>query len=353
MKRYTGQKALYEAISRSRAKAKQHSILERLRPAILKPEVPTDLEPQPKAEPQEISEPTPEPAVEELTDAQTVETPAQSVFELPLETDPVLDVPPEPLSEMSRPPAVRAEPAVPPQPVERVAHVVPPTPVQTWLRPRPVQLNEGRIEVSVPYYIGAIAGIVFLMVVLVAYRLGQARPAGPGNDAARSAEDAGNRSRATADLPTRATEPGPTTAGAERPPGNPAAAGAVRQDASPVVSRGDNWIVLVQHKNQEDLVPVRDYFARHGIDLFILDLDKAPAIFAQYGLDASRLPTGGGFLLVTRNAYDNPNVAGSEGQKIVKRIAEVGAQYKAESGDKLFAPGYFSDAYGMKIRKPN
>jgi len=344
MKRYTGQKALYEAISRSRAKAKQHSILERLRPAILKPEVPTDLEPQPTAETQEVSEQPPEPAIEDSTGPQAAETPAESVLELPLEMDPVLDVPPEPLSEISPPPVARAEPAVISKPVERVAHTVPPTPVQTWLRPRPVQLNEGRIEVSVPYYIGVIAGIVFLMVVLVAYRLGQARPAG----------DAGNRSVATAAPPTRATEPGPTmTTGVERPPANPATAGAARQDASPVVSRGDNWIVLVQHKNQEDLVPVRDYFARHGIDLFILDLDKAPAIFAQYGLDASKLPAGGGFLLVTRNAYDNPNVAGSEGQKIVKRIAEVGAQYKAESGDKLFAPGYFSDAYGMRIRKPN
>jgi len=99
------------------------------------------------------------------------------------------------------------------------------------------------------------------------------------------------------------------------------------------------------------LVPVVDHFARNGIDLFILPLDQAPAIFAEYGLDSSRLPAGGGFLLVTKKAYDNPNVPGSEGEKIVKRIAEVGALYKAQSGDKLFAPKYFSDAYGMRIRK--
>ncbi len=38
MKRYTGQQALYEAISRSRAKTKQGSILEKLRPEHSKPE---------------------------------------------------------------------------------------------------------------------------------------------------------------------------------------------------------------------------------------------------------------------------------------------------------------------------
>jgi hypothetical protein len=340
MKRYTGQKALYEAISRSRAKAKQHSILERLRPVLLRPETPAGQEPLPTAEPQEASEQTPEPVVEESPEPQVVETPPQSVLKLPLEPDPVPEAQPEPLSEMS-----------PPRPLERMVHTVPPTPVQTWLRPRPVQLNEGRIEVSVPYYVGAIAALVFLMVVLVAYRLGQARPGGQGDDGVPPTEAVADKSGSPASPPTRTTEPSPTTSNVERPPVNPMAAASGRQDASPIVSQGDNWIVLTRYNRREDLEPVVDHFARHGIDLFILPLPQDPALFAQYGLDAAKLPRGSGFLLVTVKAYDNPNVEGSEGNKMLRRIAEVGAQYKAPSGLESFAPNYFSDAYGMKIRK--
>ncbi len=73
------------------------------------------------------------------------------------------------------------EPVVKPRPIERAAHLVVPSPVQTWLKPRPVQLNEGRIEVSVPYYVGAIAGLVVLVVVLAAFRLGQAGSDGQVN----------------------------------------------------------------------------------------------------------------------------------------------------------------------------
>ena len=55
MKRYTGQQALYEAISRSRAKAKQGSILEKLRPESFKPEDPAVQAPTPPTEPEQAS----------------------------------------------------------------------------------------------------------------------------------------------------------------------------------------------------------------------------------------------------------------------------------------------------------
>jgi len=314
--------------------------------------MPGNQEPGPAVELEPASDATPEqPAVEESPEPQTVQTPPESAIESPLEAEPASEAPPEPPLEMLPPPTARVEPEdVTPRPVERVVHAVAPSPVQTWLRPRPVQLNEGRIEVSVPYYVGAIASIVLLMVVLVAYRLGQARPGGQGSDAGRPAEAAQGKSVLPADPPTRTTPANATTSGEAPLPANPRTASTAGQGASPVASQGDNWIVLVKHKNGEDLVPVQDFYARYGIDLFILPLDQAPAIFAQFGLDASRLPAGPGFLLVTKNAYDNPNVAGSEGSKMVKRIAEVGALYKAHTGDKLFAPNYFGDAYGMKIR---
>ena len=54
MKRYTGQQALYEAISRSRAKAKQGSILDKLLPDHAKQETATP-GPVPPVEPQHLS----------------------------------------------------------------------------------------------------------------------------------------------------------------------------------------------------------------------------------------------------------------------------------------------------------
>ena len=160
MKRYTGQQALYEAISRSRAKAKQGSILEKLRPEPSKPEKPAIQESTPTVGPEQAAEQTPGPAVQEPVEPQAAETPLQPQAEPEPPTQPVVETALEALSEAAAEPAESVEPVVRPRPVERVAHLAPPKPVQAWLRPRPVQLNEGRIEVSVPYYVGAIVGLV-------------------------------------------------------------------------------------------------------------------------------------------------------------------------------------------------
>jgi hypothetical protein len=75
-------------------------------------------------------------------------------------------------------------------------------------------------------------------------------------------------------------------------------------------------------------------------------------LFAKYNLDAGRLPSGDGFLLVTADFFENPRLAGTNGYKMLQKIIEVGARYKgkAPSGYESFAPNYFSDAYPMKMR---
>lgn len=346
MKRYTGQKALYEAISRSRAKAKQHSILEKLRPVLLKPETPAGQEPKPAAEPLPVVEQMSEPVVEESPQPEVAQTPSQQVVELPFQEASESVPSQEQISEMSA--SVTPVELVSSRPLERVIRPAPPSPVQTW-RPRPVQFNEGRIEVSVPYYVGGIAGIVVLLVVLVAYRLGQAQPGTPDSSVGSPIETVVDRPGSAASSLTRTEQPTPAS-NTDRPKGNPPATATGQQDTTAPTSQGDNWIVLTRYQTRKDLEPVVEHFGRHGIDLFILPLDQAPALFAQYGLNAAKLPRGSGFLLVTVKAYDNPNVAGSEGNKMLTRIAEVGAQYKASNGLESFAPNYFSDAYGMKIR---
>lgn len=346
MKRYTGQKALYEAISRSRAKAKQHSILEKLRPVLLKPETPAGQEPKPAAEPQPVVEQTLEPVVEESPQPEVAQATPEPVVELPFQAEPELEPVPEPISEMSAPVA-SIEPASTPRPAERVIRPASPTPVQTW-RPRPVQFNEGRIEVSIPYHIGAIAALVFLVVVLVAYRLGQAGN-GPAVDNAGGQAQAGVTASGTTPSQRVQTPPQNTATPtvAQTPVDTSPAPVDVRQDAPPTRRQGDHCIVLAQYRTKEDFEPVVQHFAEHGIRLVSLPINLMRRVFVEQGLNPGVLPSGDGFLLVTNDYYTNTDVL-----KMKQRIAEVGKLYKgkAPAGRESFAPNYFSDAYPMKIR---
>lgn len=349
MKRYTGQQALYEAISRSRAKAKQGSILERLRPEPPKPEDPAQPLRTP-TEPEKAPEQVSETARPEPIGPHVVETPPQPVVEQEPQVVPV-EMPPETLSETSPEHIDQFEPAVWSRPVERIAPPSPPSPVRTWLRPRPVQLNEGRIEVSVPYYIGIIAGLAVMMVVLAAFRLGQARSGGQANAAARQVQPVVDRPGAPVNPQAASAPQNAMTTETSRPQANPTAPNEARQ-ATPVAAvQGDHWLVLAQYKQEKDFEPVVQHFAGHGIKLGVVAIPALREYLAKNGINAGGL-SGDGFLLVTAEAFENPNVAGTDGYKMKQRIAEVGALYKgkAPSGYESFAPNYFRDAYPKKIR---
>jgi hypothetical protein len=349
MKRYTGQQALYEAISRSRAKAKQGSILDKLLPDASKTETPAAGQ-TPPGEPQQVqSVPAIEPLPQTPAVPSAVETPPQPVIEQTPQVEPRVEVPAEPMAELASPPLETAEPIVKSRPIERVSHPAPPSPVQTWLKPRPVQLNEGRIEISVPYYVGVIAGLVVLVIVLVSYRLGQGGSGGQANDAAPKVQSVSDRST---NPPSGSMPQGATAANTSQPLSSPVTPGAAGQDVTAAVAQGDHMLILARSRRQEDFEPVVRYFHENGIEVTSASLDALRRTFAEYKLDVSRLPSGDGFLLVTANFYGNPKVAGTDGFKIKQRITEVGATYKgkAPSGYESFAPNYFSDTYGMKVR---
>lgn len=350
MKRYTGQQALYEAISRSRAKAKQASILEKLRPEPPQPDDPAAPS-QPPMEPEQTPAPIQEPAAQEPIEPQAVETP-QPVVEEQAQPVPV-ELPPEPASEVSPEPVDQFEPTVWSRPAERVLHPASPSPVKTWLRPRPVQLNEGRIEISVPYYVGVIAGLVILVVVLTAYRIGQGRSNGQVADAAGKQVQPGTDGSGARPNPPMGTSPQNTTAtDTGRPQSNPGSPTATRQGAAVAASQGDHWLVLATSKQESDFEPVVRHFAEHGIKLGVVSFSALREHLTKVGLNPGVVPSGDGFLLVTYDALENPNVPGTDGYKMKQKITEVGALYKgkAPAGYESFAPNYFRDAYPMKIR---
>lgn len=298
MKRHTGQKALYEAISRSRAKAKRGSILERLRPEVPKQDKPDREEPGARPEP--------------------VQAPA----------------------EVAKPPVKRPPPVVKPKPVEKAGG--PASPGQTWLRPKPVQFNAGRIEISVPYHIAVPVALAMVLVILIAFKLGQIdQRAEPSAPQAESASPARAPERPTSESATIGTANRPEPATAAVPPGS----GALTE------SQRDHWIVLAQYKRKADLEAVERYFDQSGIDVLVVSIEEVRQVFADRGLNAGVLPSSEGYLLVTNGLYNNPENPGTDGSEMKKRIQDLGRGYKAPQGYESFAPHYFSDAYGMKITK--
>jgi len=192
-----------------------------------------------------------------------------------------------------------------------------------WRRkPRVVQINGGRIELSVPYQLGIAILLGLIVVVLVAYRAGQGSVAvkevGTNNP---PREIGGNRANPPV-TPNRAVRQ--EDAPVAKAPQDTANIGTV-------TSTGSNIIVLVQHSSQRDLVPVQAHFASYGIATEIVNW-------------------GGRYYLITQDKY-NSFAPGGDGYIAKQKIAQAGAEYKgkAPEGYETFAPHYFSDAYGKKV----
>ncbi|MHC4520261.1 MAG: hypothetical protein ACYTAS_16850, partial [Planctomycetota bacterium] len=251
MRRHSGQKALYEAMSRPRSKPRRPGLLQRLRPQL-----------------------------EKLRKAGAA-TVKRSLSR------------PEPAAEKPGPMVLK-----PPKPRE-ASEPAAQSPVQTWLRPKAVQFNAGRIELTLPYQIGIIIGLGLTLLVLIAFwfghRLGQI------DQRARYGRASQSAGAGASSLPTNAVESeedvkdsGPSTTA---DPGT---------TAPGATATGNNLIVLARHRLETQLAPVQVYFRDHGIETRIVSYEQVRTVLAQYGLDTSHLPQGDGFVLVTNNLYDNP-----------------------------------------------
>jgi hypothetical protein len=194
-----------------------------------------------------------------------------------------------------------------------------------WRKPRVVQLNAGRIEFSMPYQVAVAAGLVLVLALLASYRLGQfARfsvPVGPAPASGQAqqgpTENVANRT---------AVETPPPAAPADKTPPK-------TQKPEPVVPAGDNAIVLAHYHSMADLQPVQ-------------------AHFAEYGIKTEIVPDSGRYILQTTQRYQNTTTRGSDGYNAIQKIKEIGALYKGKAppGYETFAPNYFSDAYGRKVK---
>jgi len=179
-------------------------------------------------------------------------------------------------------------------------------------KPRIVQLNAGRIELSVPYQLAVAILLGIVLLALVSYRLGQ-RSTSASEPLQQPVEQ------------SRLSEPKQIV---------PAAGTKMPATVETNQQVGDHVIVLVEYGRRADLVPVQ----RH---------------FKEYGIETEIVPTGTGrYYLRTKKRYSDTKTPGSEGYRDKQRIIEIGALYKGKAppGYETFAPHYFSDAYGMKIK---
>ena len=183
-----------------------------------------------------------------------------------------------------------------------------------WPRkPLLVQLGTGRIDFSVPYPFAAAVVLALLLLLVVVYRAGQlggTASQGPGTTDSSVSEPVGWK-------PPVFETKSPTGAG-----------------ESPVFSGtgGDNVIVLQEYEAYADLLPARKHFNDNGIQVEIRQ-------------------EGSKYLLISKARYDNFSV-GSAGYSALQRIKEIGALYKGKAPEsyETFAPHYFSDAYGKKVK---
>jgi hypothetical protein len=229
----------------------------------------------------------------------------------------------EPLKPKKKPEKVKAPLAKEPESLEPVA--AEPQVATKWRKkPRIVQYNLGRIEFSIPYQLAITVGLALLLLFLLAFRFGQYSGRAAKTPAAEqpvsSAAD-GNRAR----LPGLAN---PETI---RPPAGNAGRTATNREPAPETQVGKNVIVLAQYKARSHLVPVRDYFGRNGIPTEIVS-------------DGTWY-----FLQTVQRFVENPSNEGTEGYKLIQKIADIGKSYKAPQSLETFAPNYFNDAYGKKI----
>ena len=201
-----------------------------------------------------------------------------------------------------------------------------------WRKPRVVQFNVGRIEFSMPYQLGVALVLGSVLLVLAAFRLGQKYYLPDKNTTERAEnitkppiQEKQIEQQKVSDVIEQAApiEESPLLKIEEPKPAEP---------VTPK-STGNNVIVLVQFGSREDLRPVQAHFLEYGIETEIV-MEK------------------GRYFLQTKNRYDNPGTPGTDGYKALQEIIKVGAKYKGKAPPsyETFAPNFFSDAYGKKVK---
>ncbi|MGD1043465.1 MAG: hypothetical protein ABR913_10465 [Sedimentisphaerales bacterium] len=202
--------------------------------------------------------------------------------------------------------------------------------VRWTIKPSAVQFNAGRIEFSIPYQVGIAVMLGVLLAAVVLFRLGER---------VGSREVVAKAPAAAKLAELRPVSPKPVTQDTlvvKQPTAQDTSAAAVTA-TQPIstpsvgsVQGGRNRIVLKIYQVRSHLEPAKEYFDKMGIATEIIEKNNW-------------------YYLVTKNKYDNPEKAGTDGNLAKQKIIEIGSGYKAPAGFENFGPKPFSDAFGMRF----
>ena len=198
------------------------------------------------------------------------------------------------------------------------------TPVRAALwpkKPKIVQFNANRLETSMPYQLAAALFLGVVLVVLVAFRLGQINPGShsPADSAAETLESQPQPKQVITD---EAEPPEPAESRVQEYTAD--------QQAEPAEPKGNNRIVIQTYELRAHLEPVKTYFTERGIETEIRKIGDV-------------------YYLVTKEKYENPQRVGTDGHFAKQKIIGLGAGYKAPQGYETFGNMPFHDAYGMRF----
>jgi hypothetical protein len=213
--------------------------------------------------------------------------------------------------------------------------------VRWTIKPSVVQFNAGRIEFSMPYQVGIAVVLGVLLTAVVLFRLGERIGSREvATKAPAAAKSVVNSSTGS----THSTSSGQAKPAESRPVApkpvtqdTPVVSQPTAQDTSAAAvvanqpaSTGRNRIVLKIYQVRSHLEPAKEYFDKMGIATEIIEKNNW-------------------YYLVTKNKYDNPEKAGTDGNMAKQKIIEIGSGYKAPVGFESFGPKPFSDAFGMRF----
>lgn len=175
-------------------------------------------------------------------------------------------------------------------------------------KPRTVAFNAGRIEMSISYPVAITIVLVTVTLIVIAFWLGQVSL------------------KKTLGL---TSQPQAAGASAHQPANSDSTA--VESPPEPVAqTAGNNRIVIKEFSKRADLEPAKVFFDSAGIKTEILKVRNS-------------------YFLVTAEKYRNPKVIGTNGYYALRRVTEVGIEYKAPPSMETFGPKPFQDAYGRKF----
>jgi len=183
-------------------------------------------------------------------------------------------------------------------------------------KPKIIQLNAGRIEISLPYQLAIALLLGLVLLVLIGVWLGQTGYLSKQRITGSVAKIL--KPNAETDIGNRVDVDGKISPGGVR-------------ETTTGESKGNNRIVIQTYHARADLEPVQTYFGQCGIETEIIPIDNK-------------------WILVTKAKYEEkPESPGTDGYVALQNIIELGAKYKAPPGYEPFGAKSFGTAFGMKF----